>query len=148
MQNLFISDNKLKHSIGVARFMQNYAEEKLLNPDLAREFFVLGYLHDIGEEFVYDKKDHAKVGGNILKAQGYKYWKEVYYHGDPKSPYTSVALMVLNLAELCVQNDGKVCTIDQKLERIKNKFGVDSIQYKNTKALAEMVRTRPIVIKW
>lgn len=147
MKNLYISENKLKHSLGVARFMQQYAEEKLLNPDLAREFFVLGYLHDIGEEFAYDKKDHAHVGGNILKAQNYKYWKEVYYHGDPKSPYTSVALMVLNLAELCVQNDGTVSTIDKKLAHLKEKFGEDSIQYTNTKELADMVRTRPVVIK-
>lgn len=147
MQNLFISDNKLKHSLGVARYMQKYASERLLNDDLASEFFVLGYLHDIGEEFVYDKKDHAHVGGNLLKSQNYKYWKEVYYHGDPKTPYMSVALMVLNLAELCVQNDGTVVTIDQNLERIKNKFGENSVQYQNTKALAEMVRTRPIVIK-
>lgn len=147
MQNLYISENKLKHSIGVARYMQKYAEEKLLNEDLAREFFVLGYLHDIGEEFVYDKKDHAHAGGELLKAQKYKYWKEVYYHGDPKTPYISPALMVLNLAELCVQNDGTVCTIEQKLNRLKEKFGEDSVQYQNTKALADMVRTTPIVIK-
>lgn len=147
MQNLYISENKLKHSLGVARFMQNYAEEKLLDPDLAREFFVLGYLHDIGEEFVYDKKDHARVGGSILKSQNYKYWKEVYYHGDPTTSYNSIALMVLNLAELCVQNDGRVCTIEDKLKRIKDKFGESSVQYRNTKALADMVRTRPVVIK-
>ncbi|CCY08349.1 MAG: HD domain-containing protein [Coprobacillus sp.] len=147
MQYLYISENKLKHSLGVARYMQKYASERLLNDDLASEYFVLGYLHDIGEEFVYDKKDHAKVGGTILKSQNYKYWKEVYHHGDPNTPYMSVALMVLNLAELCVQNDGTVCTIEQNLERLKNKFGEDSVQYKNTKALADMVRTRTIVIK-
>ena len=51
-----ISDNKLKHSIAVGRYMQKYANERLLNPELGREWFLLGYLHDIGEEFTNKKE--------------------------------------------------------------------------------------------
>jgi len=142
-----ISDNKLKHSIAVGRYMQKYATERLLDPELGKEWFILGYLHDIGEEFTNKKEEHNKVGGTILKEQKYKYWKEVYYHGDPKTPYISPALLVLNLAELCVGSDGKVVGVDTKLKKIKEKFGEDSIQYKNTKALANLVRNTPVVLK-
>ena len=62
-----ISDNKLKHSIAVGRYMQKYANERLLNPELGREWFLLGYLHDIGEEFTNKKEDHNKIGGLLLK---------------------------------------------------------------------------------
>ena len=142
-----ISDNKLKHSIAVGRYMQKYATERLLNPELGKEWFLIGYLHDIGEEFTNKKEEHNKVGCTLLKEQKYKYWKEVYYHGDPKTPYISPALLVLNLAELCVGSDGKVVGIDTKLNKIKEKFGEDSIQYKNTKALANLVRNTPVVLK-
>ena len=56
-----ISDNKLKHSIAVGRYMQKYANERLLNPELGREWFLLGYLHDIGEEFTHKKEEHNKL---------------------------------------------------------------------------------------
>ena len=147
INNLSISGNKLKHSLAVARFMQNYAVERLLDPQLGEDWFVLGFLHDIGEEFTNKKEEHNKVGGNILKKQKYKYWKEVYYHGNPKPDYISPALLVLDLAELCVGNDGSYIGIDSKLATLRAKFGEDSPQFKNTLALANLVRNTPVVIK-
>lgn len=143
----FISENKMKHSIAVARYMQKYAQERLLSEELAEELFILGYLHDIGEEFTPVKTDHNKVGGLLLKNQKYKYWKEVYYHGEVQDEYTSVALQVLNLAELCISSDGSFVGIDQRLAMLKEKFGENSAEYVNTCALAKMIREKKIVYK-
>ena len=77
-----ITVNRLKHSLAVANKMkkiaQEHYEEYKVSPDDA---FVLGMIHDIGYEFSEQQQEHANKGGLILKEQGYKYWKEVYYHG-------------------------------------------------------------------
>lgn len=140
MKYMFISENKLKHSLAVARYMQKYAVEHFLDEKLGQELFVLGYLHDIGEEFTETKEEHNVVGGLLLKEQKYKYWKEVYYHGNPKAEYSSLALQILNLAELCINSDGSFIGIDTKLAMLREKFGETSVQYVNSLALANKVR--------
>lgn len=63
------------------------------NPD---DVFILGILHDIGYEFTEDQLEHGHKGGLILKEQGYKYWREVYYHGLTQSEFSSSELWLLN----------------------------------------------------
>ena len=46
-----ISDDKIKHIIGVARLMKKYSEEKGFDNNYCLEMFTLGLLHDIGYEF-------------------------------------------------------------------------------------------------
>ena len=71
-----ISIERMKHSLEVARKMKIFVElnpiEYGINPE---EAFLLGFIHDIGYEFCNTQEEHAKIGGNILKTQGYKYWK-------------------------------------------------------------------------
>ena len=74
---LSISNERLKHSLEVARLMKKSAEDAGWNKQKCEEMFVLGFLHDIGYEFAEQQCDHASVGGEMLKNQGYKYWKEV-----------------------------------------------------------------------
>ncbi len=147
MKHKSISENKMKHSLAVARYMQNYAVERLLDEDFGKELFLLGYLHDIGEEFAFNKEEHAEVGGLILKEQKYKYWKEVYYHGNINAQYESVALAILNLAELCINSDGTFVGIDTRLQILKEKFGEQSPEYVNSLAMAKKVRETKIVHK-
>ena len=52
----------------------------LSNEEL-EDLFVLGLNHDIAYEFTEHGKDHNIIGGEILKRNNYKYWKEIYYHG-------------------------------------------------------------------
>ena len=61
--------------------------------------------------------------------------------------FMAVGYSTKKLAELCVGSDGKVVGIDTKINKIKEKFGEDSVQYKNTKALANLVRNTPVVLK-
>ena len=67
--------------------------------------FILGILHDIGYEYSSVQTEHPKIGGNLLRRQGYKYWQEVYYHGRSYSLYSSLPLQLLNTADL--HTDGK-----------------------------------------
>ena len=92
---------RLNHSLEVARKMQEIVQS---NPDFfdccPEDMFYLGIVHDIGYEFVEDQPKHEKKGGEILKKLDFKYWKEVYYHGNPTIEYDSPELMLLNYADL------------------------------------------------
>ena len=85
-----LDTNRIKHSLGVAKTMKALANKHAdyYNVD-ANDAFILGYLHDVGYEFINSGEDHALVGANYLKAAGYAYWAEVYFHGKPQTEYKS-----------------------------------------------------------
>lgn len=134
-----ISEDRLKHCLGVAKKMEMLVETndnyKCLNP---KEMFTLGLLHDIGYEFS-DNAGHNVAGGLLLKAQGYKYWKEVYYHGVPQTEYLSEALMLLNHADVTVGPTGLSVTVEERIEDIGHRYGKDSKQYKDCVKLVSMI---------
>ena len=125
-----MDEDRLKHSIAVARKMMEIGREYNLNENQLQDLFVLGFNHDIGYEYG-DNLKHAHIGGDILKRNNYKYWKEVYYHGDIISEYTSMFLEILNKADMQIDKYGNDVGYDKRLEDIKNRYGEDSIQYIN-----------------
>lgn len=83
--------NRINHILAVANKMRKNAERFGVSPDDA---YLVGYLHDVGYE--YNCLAHNKSGGSILEKNGFKYWKEIYYHGDTNPSYKSAMLNLLN----------------------------------------------------
>lgn len=129
--------DRLKHSLAVANKMVKIGQEKGFNNIQLQELFILGYNHDIGYRFATDKSKHNIVGGKILKSTNYKYWKEVYNHGNPDTEYTSMYLDILNQADMQINKSGNEVTYDERLEDIKQRYGSNSIQYINSKKIIE-----------
>jgi len=127
--------DRLKHSIGVAKKMVEIGKEYKLNVDDLQKLYILGYNHDIGYEFSEDKIEHNIVGGNLLKNNGYKYWKEVYYHGNPSDEYESLFLTILNMADMQIDKYGNDVGYEKRLIDIENRYGSNSMQYLNSKAI-------------
>lgn len=75
-----MDESRLNHSLAVARKMVEIGKEYNLNDSELQDLFVLGFNHDIGYEYG-NNSNHAHIGGEILKRNNYKYWKEIYYHG-------------------------------------------------------------------
>jgi len=123
--------DRIKHSLSVANKMVEIGENLNLKESDLQDLFILGYNHDIGYDFCSDKKEHNIVGGEILKNNGYKYWKEVYYHGNPNSEYQSQFLKILNMADMQIDKYGNDVGYEKRLEDIKIRYGEDSIQYIN-----------------
>jgi len=134
------TDSRLNHSLNVARKMKEIVQN---NPDLftckPEEVFYLGIVHDIAYEFVEDPISHENKGGELLKALDFKYWKEVYYHGDPDAEYSSLELMLLNYADLITGPNGENWTISERVGDIANRYGESSIQYIKAKRLSEII---------
>lgn len=64
------------------------------------------------------------LGGGILKSQGYKYWKEVYYHGVANCEYQSKFLDLLNWADMRIDSAGKEVSLDGRLEELSVRYNV------------------------
>ena len=131
-----MDEDRWKHSIAVARKMIEIGREYNLNNNELKDLFVLGFNHDIGYEYG-DNLNHAHIGGEILKSNNYKYWREIYYHGDTNSEYTSLFLEILNRADMQIDKYGNDVGYDKRLEDIENRYRAESKVYKNAKTLIE-----------
>lgn len=127
--------DRLKHSLAVANKMVDIGKKYHLSKVVLQDLFVLGYNHDIGYDFCTDNMQHNIVGGEILKSNGYKYWKEVYYHGNPNAEHKSLYLTILNMADMQIDKYGNDVGYKKRLEDIKTRYGEDSMQYINAKSV-------------
>ena len=135
-----ISNDRLKHSIAVARKMRELAiAEPKRYPVNPEDAFILGLIHDIGYEFSDDQRGHAFKGGEILKRQNYKYWQEVYYHGIPQTEYNTPMLQLLNYVDLITSNTGEYVSIEERIRGITERYGKDSWQEKEAIQLTSII---------
>ena len=134
-----MDEDRLKHSLAVARKMTEIGKEYKLNENELQDLFVLGFNHDIGYEYG-SNSNHCHIGGEILKRNNYNYWKEVYYHGNINEEYTSLFLTILNKADMQIDKYGNDVGYDKRLEDIKNRYGETSKVFDDAKILIEKLR--------
>ena len=132
--------DRLKHSYSVAKKMQEIGNNLGLRDKELQELFILGLNHDIGYEFTENGIDHNKIGGIILKNSNYKYWKEVYYHGEIQDEYQSLYLTILNQADMQIDKYGCDVGYTKRLEDIKTRYGENSKVYKKCLKLVELIK--------
>ena len=83
--------------------------------------------------------DYNVIGGNILKENGYKFWQEVYNHGNPNSNYSSLYLKILNMADMQIDKYGNDVGYKKRLEYIKNRYGENLEPYLCSKQIVENI---------
>jgi len=137
-----MDNDRLKHSYAVAKKMMKIAKEYNLSEEDIMNCFLIGLNHDIGYEFASNGLNHNKIGGQILRNNGFKYWQEVYYHGDIDCTYDSIFLDILNKADMQIDKYGSDVGYDKRLEDIKDRYGKDSITYKNCEILIESLKIK------
>lgn len=133
--------DRMKHSLAVARKMVEIGNKLELNKEQLHELFILGFNHDIGYEFGTNES-HNIIGGNMLKNSGYKYWQEVYYHGNPEAGYNSLYLDILNEADMKINKYGKDVGYEKRLEDIRNRYGSDAVQYNDALKIIDYLENR------
>lgn len=125
------SSDRANHSLTVAKQMYEMALERSDDEFYAKKMFHLGLVHDIGYQFTDDNKEHAHVGGEFLKEEGYEYWEEVYDHGNPDiTERPSDEWFILNIADMRTDSKGNKVSFDVRLKDIGDRYGYDSREYK------------------
>lgn len=126
-----ISENKLKHILGVARECRDLARQRGLSEDMCNAMFIMGLLHDIGyeddeslshgsisEKFVRDFNLHINNCCNAIAAHGFVF--------DDWNIFDEI----LNTADMTISYAGNKITMKERLDGIKERYGSDSVHYK------------------
>ncbi|MBR3898479.1 MAG: HD domain-containing protein [Bacilli bacterium] len=132
--------DRLKHSYSVAKKMIEIGINMNLSEEEIQELFILGFNHDIGYEYTENGKNHGPIGGELLRKSGYKYWKEVFYHGILTDEYESLYLNILNMADMQIDKYGNDVGYESRLEDIKSRYGEDSVVYERVTALVNHLK--------
>lgn len=133
-----MDENRCLHSLGVAKKMVAIGKSKGLKASDLNDLFTLGIVHDIGYEFG-PGNEHQKLGGLVLKENGYRYWQEVYYHGLIQNEYSSLFLDILNQADMQIDKKGKDVGYSGRLEDIKSRYKEDSKVYASCVELVNFI---------
>lgn len=137
-----MDEDRIKHSLGVAKKMMEIGKELGLSEADCRQLFILGLNHDIGYEFSRDGKNHGEIGGEILMRAGFNHWKEVYYHGRLTREYSSRYLDILNYADMQIDKYGNDVGIEGRLEDIKSRYGAESEVYLKCKEMVNSLKKK------
>ncbi len=78
-----MDESRLRYSLAVAKKMVEIGKKYNFNDNELKDLFVLEFYHEICYE-CGNNSNHAHISGEILKRNNYKYWKEIYYHGNIK----------------------------------------------------------------
>ena len=135
-----MDENRLKHSIAVARKMVEIARNKNLSDEDIKNCFIIGYNHDVGYEFAKSGINHNIIGGEILKNSNFKYWREIYYHGEINVEYKSLYLDILNQADMQIDKMGRDVGYTGRLEDIKSRYGQTSKVYLSCVNLVNFIK--------
>lgn len=135
-----MNDDRLKHSLSVARKMVEIATSKNMTEEEINNCFLIGFNHDIGYEYSKNGINHGQIGGELLKKTNFKFWREIYYHGNADSDYKSVYLDILNQADMQIDKYGNDVGYTKRLEDIKNRYGENSTQYLNAYKLIDKIK--------
>lgn len=134
--------DRIKHSYSVALKMQEIGKKLNLTEEQINELFILGFNHDIGYQFIKENESHSKVGGELLKQSNYKYWEEVYYHGEIDVNYSSLYLDILNLADMQIDKEGNDVGFYKRLLDIRERYGEESTVYKKCYTLTKRLKDK------
>lgn len=134
--------NRLMHSYGVARKMVEIAISYKLTEREINDCFVIGFNHDIGYEYSENGVSHNIIGGNILRETGFKYWREIYYHGIKTSEYSSLYLDILNQADMQVDKYGVDVGYEERLKDIESRYGSESKVYRSCLELINDLKSK------
>ena len=134
-----MDEDRLRHSIAVARKMVEIAKSKNLSDEDIKNCFIIGYNHDIGYEFTKNGNNHNTIGGEILR-NNFKQWREIYYHGEINVEYKSLYLDILNQADMQIDKYGNDVGYDKRLEDIKSRYGEDSEVYNKCCKIVDKIR--------
>ena len=133
-----ISDNKIKHSLEVARLCAELASLECKDESYIQACFVMGLLHDIGYESGVFKGHSKKSVDYIDSAELYMedIKSAIANHGQD-IVFANRFSEILNKADLQVNSKGeRVCAFSRLLD-IEARYGSDSSEYLNAQSIAE-----------
>ena len=127
-----ISENRLHHSLGVARKCYQISVNEGHNEDFCRKMFLLGWLHDIGYEFAQEKREHPKISAEMVSLLGTVEQASIDAikgHGKIPAKPVSDERRILIAADMMTDSRGNDVSVTTRLEDIRDRYGDQSEEY-------------------
>ena len=139
-----ISDDKIAHSLAVARKCYTLAKEEYeLTETNARKAFLLGLIHDFGYEFSTESADHPSVAVNVLASLNKTDMDQMMFailtHGRPARFTGTTYQAILNEADLTTDHKGNDVTMKERCDSIAERYGQDSQEYHNSVKMGQKI---------
>ena len=138
-----ISENKIKHMLGVARKCRDLAINKNLPEDIVDAMFIMGLLHDIGYEYEPDSNHGHRSFEMILHFIKHHELANdaIMTHGLTTPNMTwSIFDEILNHADMTTSYNGEPVDITTRLNGIKQNWPETSVHYKHATEIAEKLQ--------
>lgn len=136
-QNNF-PESRYRHCHNVGLKMYSYAKYHLGMDDVqCQSMFLLGTFHDVGYELDADAFKHDVAMCDALGHDGYKYAKEIKYHSFMQDAYDSIEMKLLYFGDMTVDGMGNWCTLDERLQDLEKRHGLESDVYIESKRIAD-----------
>lgn len=131
-----ISEDRVHHILGVARECYRIAKDKGYDEDFCRRMWMIGWNHDVGYEFSEKQSEHPYISESLLKLinvrsgniESSKVLHSIRKHGLNTNT-KSAEWIILNMADLTIDDKGNKVDILKRLEGIKQRYDKDSNQY-------------------
>ena len=134
-----ITDEKLHHILGVARKCYAIAKSNGEPEDFCRKMFMIGWMHDVGYEFLPDGNatGHPKVSEEMYLScldpttQAVNEFSNtsnaIQFHGHLPD-IVSKEWMILNMADMTIDHTGKEVDVHERLDSIKKRRGQETYE--------------------
>ena len=137
-----LSDDKLKHSHGVAVRCYDLAKKYGLDEDSALAAYCMGFLHDIG--YAVPDPDITKHGqhGNHMLACMLRHKSDILNaireHGV--GAIDNIWARILNEADLSVDHKGDFVSFEDRIKSISERHGTDSTHTKHAVEMLDKIK--------
>lgn len=127
-----ITEDRIKHSLGVARTCREIARQKGMTEKQSDAMFIMGLLHDIGYEDEPNSSHGHKSSEMIMSFKEYidECCGAIACHGLAFDNWT-VYDEVLNLADITTSHTGEKTICKDRLDNIADRYGNQSAHYKH-----------------
>lgn len=140
-----ISENKIKHILGVARRCKEIAKEQGLSEQEQNACYVMGFLYDIGYDNLVDGEEvenHPERSYEMVSDSN-KYMSEILNtirsHGM-KYDNLTIWDKILNTADLQINFYGEKVSCEDRLKDIESRHGKDTIHYQHAVKQYEAIK--------
>ena len=145
-QYIGISDDRTRHMLAVARLMAERAH--LFGLD-EQSMFALGFVHDIGYEYVREKGQHEDVGARMLAKTGFKYWEAIAGHGDARFELepgeAEDVLALLRWCDMSTGPAGQPMSMSERIEDVEERFGEASEAAAGVREMERKLLDNPVI---
>lgn len=139
------TNNRMAHVLGVARKCYEVAFKMGLDEKFCEQMYLIGYLHDIGYDFVDDASNHANAGveliSSLFSVENERFVTAIKKHGSVDlGEVDNLCYLILNYSDMTINSLGESVSMELRLDDIRLRYGEESNVYRDAEKVYSMLK--------